>query len=654
MKHLLQQALCASLLLLSTAATAQTKWNVSAPKAQPDRMPALALVPAQKSVAAQAPETRATTSSNQIFVGQCTTDAYIYEYTGIYQEQDLKVSAAVKLTADMLAPYAGCKITKLRVGWNNSVKPSIEAFIRRDLNGENVSTKTFKPTSSAGWTLVTLPEAYVIPDGGEDLVLGYKLDLPANNYIPSVFPNGVDNSCFVSIDGDNDEQGNPIWVDLSETVNLPLMALVEDPEGKSVDYVVLGDFLYDAVAPAGEAGTTYARLYNKGTNAVSTIGISCTQGEQTWDYEMELTSSIEPGYNARVFLPLYCFATGDATYAIKYVNGETPSHPFSTKVTQIGVPADVAAKYVRRPLMEFFTSENNFYAPTYFTYITDGLGDLYDQWSVVTVHCDDQFMTGSDDDDTLRMLLDFEDNDSLSVTLPSVSIDRTAYTCNYYARRRPVDYVLYPNFANDVYKQVQEMPTFASVNVAGKVNDGLQSVSIDVSGDIAEGIMPADEPLYLSVYLIEDSVKSESQKFWDDKEEGDYGGVYTHPNVIRRRLTPLYGTQLEANHGSYTMHFDQRISSKWDATKLGVIAFVNRGKDNSYMTRNVINSGQARLSLPSGINSVEAGKEDARIIAVYNTAGVEQPLNEKPAPGVYIVKKLVNGKTVVEKSLLGK
>lgn len=49
---------------------------------------------------------------------------------------------------------------------------------------------------------------------------------------------------------------------------------------------------------------------------------------------------------------------------MKYVNGEDPRKSFSTTLDQIGVPKDVAKKYVHRPLLEFYTSENNFYGPS--------------------------------------------------------------------------------------------------------------------------------------------------------------------------------------------------------------------------------------------------------------------------------------------------
>lgn len=151
---------------------------------------------------------------------------------------------------------------------------------------------------------------------------------------------------------------------------------------------------------------------------------------------------------------------------------------------------------------------------------------------------------------------------------------------------------------------ILEYPTFAGISATGSVADDLKSVSIDVTGEIAEGVMPKDEPLYVSVYLMENDVKSKSQKFYGEEEEAEWGGEYIHDNVIRRRLTPLYGTKLEKNSGPFTMHLTQRLSPKWDASKLSVVAFINRGLEMPSSKRQVINSTEAVISVPQGITNV--------------------------------------------------
>lgn len=659
-KSLLQGLLMAGMMISSQAALAQSQASVAALwQFQRHSQPAAATAPMLGPVTAALPLTpakapqKAASTVESITLGYCGPDDYIYQADGVSLDRDANVGAAIKITKDMLQTYVGGTIRSLRIGWSTSDKrPSIKTFVRSSYNGENLASKTFTPSGTIGWNTVQLDKGVTITDDMDSLFVGFNLSLPKGVYIPTVWPHNVVNSCYLAQEGDVDANGNQNWYDYPDFGKLAILAVVEDPDGKLHDMVKLTDFRYDAIAPADSAGTTLARLTNLGTNDVNSLGVECRQGDKTWEYEMLLSQPVQPGKTAKVSLPLYCFGTGTTEYAVKYVNGEFPRKSFSTTVDQIGVPKAVAEKYTHRPLIEFYTSENSVYGPTYYSYITEGLQAVRSQYSLVKVHAEDQFMTGTDEDDAIRMQLDFGDGDSLQVYIPAMSIDRNAYTCNPAGRYKAIDNILYPQAGAEVYSAVLGYPTFASVNVSGSVAEDASKVSIDVTGDIAEGIMPKDEPLYLSVYLLEKNVKSESQKFWGDEESEQYGGVYTHENVIRRRVTPLYGTKLEKNSGTYTMHFDQRISSKWNADNLSVVAFINRGLENPSDRRQVINSGETQLTNQATGISQAAHEGESRVVAIYNLAGVQQPLGVKPAKGVYLVKRVVNGQTVVTKEAL--
>ncbi len=656
LQPLLTRALLSGALLLTLpfAASAQSAWRHSK-AAAPASVPMTALTPAL-TASESTTSTKATraTSVDAISIGYCSVSDYIYEADGITPEKDCNVGAAVLLTKEQFGDYVGGTIRSLQVGWNNrTYKPSVQAFVRTDINGTDLASAKFTPTNAVGWNTVKLDKAVEITADMDSLFLGLKLKLTTGNYLPTLYPHNVKNSCLLYQEGDDDANGNPIWRDLNDMGQLALMATVEDAEGKFHNIVSVPTFQYDVISRADSTSATQVRIYNRGTNDIGSIGIQVTQGDSVWSEEFELQTAIAPGYSAKYNIPVHCFKSGPATYTFNYVNGEVPAKPFTATVDQLAVPSGVAAKYVKRPLIEFYTNENSVYGPTYFGYITSGLEGMRDRFTLISVHNEDQFMTGSESDDAITMQLALLNNDSTLVYLPAESIDRNTYSYSAWGspgRLATVGHTLYTEAGAQVYSQILTTPTFASVTASGSVNDDQKGVSIDIDGDIADGVMPKGEPLYLSVYLVEHDVKSTSQKFWDETEEEKYGGEYTHECIIRRRLTPLFGTEITTEGGKFHQHFDQRISSKWAADKLGVIAFINRGEQNAADHRQVINSTECTLTPPAGIEGVESSTE-GRVVAVYTTAGVQMPLGVKPAPGVYLVKRVVNGKTVVTKEL---
>ena len=648
----------ALVLAMPFAASAQSAW-LQHHAAKSATVPMTALTPAittgaNAAESAARPLAARATSVDAISIGYCSPSDYIYESDGITPEADSNVGAAVLLTKEHLGNYVGGVIRSLQVGWNNrSYKPSVKAFVRENINGTDLASAKFTPTNSVGWNTVKLDKGIEITADMDSLYLGLSLKLTTGNYLPTLYPHNVKNSCLLYQEGDNDANGNPIWRDLNEMGQLALMATVEDAEGKFHNIVSVPTFQYDILTRADSTTATQVRIYNRGTNDIGSIGIQCTQGDSVWSEEFELQTPIAPGYSAKYNIPVHCFKSGPATYTFNYVNGEVPTKPFTAAIDQIAVPKDVAAKYVKRPLIEFYTNENSVYGPTYYGYITSGLGDMRDRYTVISVHNEDQFMTGSESDDAITMQLALLNNDSTLVYIPAESIDRNTYSYSAWGspgRLATVGHTLYDQAGSQVYSQILNTPTFAAVTASGSVNDDAKAVSIDVDGDIADGVMPEGEPLYLSVYLVEHDVKSTSQKFWDESEEEKYGGEYTHECVIRRRLTPLFGTEITTENGKFHQHFDQRISSKWAADKLGVIAFINRGEQNAADHRQVINSTECLLTPPAGIADATASST-GRVVAVYTTSGVQLPVNEKPAPGVYLVKRIVNGKSVVTKEV---
>ena len=501
--------------------------------------------------------------------------------------------------------------------------------------------------SNPGWNTMTMTD-YVIPDDVEQLVVGFTTNVKSGVYaIPTIYPHYTKNSCYLWVDGDNDEEGNPLWVDRNEYGILPILLIVEDTQGTFGLVPVLTTFTPNGLVTAGEPSDCLMRLKNAGSQTIRSIEVTSRQGEQTYSEKVNLSSPIAAGKTSGTFLvPLTCFESGDLELSITKVNDKELKKPVTKTVNMLAVPKEVAEKYSRRPLMEYYESENNYRSARYYDeYITPLLEPVRNDITFVCQHLDDQFMTG--DDDATMLALQLCDNDSSRVSIPAMTVDRAMNTGNILVQMSSTtnpmfDVLVDPTYFNLMLDAAKDVPTFASVEAKG--NAEATGIAIEVNGEVAEGVLPEGEKPRLTVYLMEHDVFSDSQMFWTEKEKEEHIGEYTHVNVIREILAN--GVELPAT-GTYS--WDTTVDDPdpmWNTENLYVVAFVHRDGQKGGKYMHVFNSTEGNLSISDGINTLENASAAS---AVYDLSGRKletrnQQLETLPK-GIYIV----NGKKFVVK-----
>ena len=465
----------------------------------------------------------AQSSTGSLYVGYAKYDDQLWEYDGVMLNKDSKVGCAILITKDMIAPYAGGTIKGMRVGWGTTqMNGEYEGFVRNDFNGEDLSTgkaavKYSYSDSNPGWNTMTMTD-YVIPDDVEQLVVGFTTNVKSGVYaIPTIYPHYTKNSCYLWVDGDNDEEGNPRWVDHNEYGILPILLIVEDTQGTFNLLPVLTMFTPNGLVTAGEPSDCLMRLKNAGSQTIRSIEVTSRQGEQTYSKKVNLSSPIAAGKTSGTFLvPLTCFESGDVELSITKVNDKELTKPITKTVNMLAVPKELAEKYSRRPLMEYYESENNYRSARYYDeYITPLLEPVRNELTFVCQHLDDQFMTG--DDDATVLALQLCDNDSSRVSIPAMTVDRAMNTGNILVQMSSTtnpmfDVLVDPTYFNLMLDAAKAVPTFASVEAKG--NAEATGIAIEVNGEVAEGVLPEGEKPRLTVYLMERDVFSDSQMFW--------------------------------------------------------------------------------------------------------------------------------------------
>ena len=597
----------------------------------------------------------AQSSTGSLYVGYAKYDDQLWEYDGVMLNKDSKVGCAILVTKDMIAPYAGGTIKGMRVGWGTTqMNGEYEGFVRNDFNGEDLSTgkaavKYSYSDSNPGWNTMTMTD-YVIPDDVEQLVVGFTTNVKSGVYaIPTIYPHYTKNSCYLWVDGDNDEEGNPRWVDRNEYGILPILLIVEDTQGTFGLVPVLTTFTPNGLVTAGEPSDCLMRLKNAGSQTIRSIEVTSRQGEQTYSKKVNLSSPIAAGKTSGTFLvPLTCFESGDVELSITKVNDKELTKPITKTVNMLAVPKEVAEKYSRRPLMEYYESENNYRSARYYDeYITPLLEPVRNDITFVCQHLDDQFMTG--DDDATVLALQLCDNDSSRVSIPAMTVDRAMNTGNILVQMSSTtnpmfDVLVDPNYFNLMLDAAKAVPTFASVEAKG--NAEATGIAIEVNGEVAEGVLPEGEKPRLTVYLMERDVFSDSQMFWTEKEKEEHMGEYTHVNVIREILAD--GVELPAA-GTYS--WDTTVDDPdpmWNTENLYIVAFVHRDGQKGGKYMHVFNSTEGSLSISDCINTIDQASAAS---AVYDLSGrkVSVPSASSATSvlpkGVYIV----NGKKLVVK-----
>ena len=596
----------------------------------------------------------AQSTSGRVYVGYAKYDDQIWEYDGLSLQFDSKVGCAIRLTKDMIEPYVGGTIIGMRVGWDTSTQTgTYEGFVRTDFNSDNLTTgrttvKYNYSDSNPGWNNMTLTE-YVIPEGLDQLIVGFTTRLKKNVCaIPTLYPHDTPNSCFLWVEGDNDEEGNPHWIDMKDRGILPILLIIKDTEG-TFNYLPVINLLTDnGIQQTETADDVIMRVKNMGSQKINNIEVTSRQGEQTWSKTIPL--SIATGVTSKIFLaPIYCFHSGDVELSITKVNNKEVTNPKTYTVNIIGVPEDVANQYTHRPLVEYYESENNYRsARYYYEYFNEPVSRKANSITFVCQHLDDQFMTG--DDDATVLSLQLCDNDSSKVSIPAMCVDRAIATENISYQMNSSTTPMFDVFINasdaiNVFNAAAKRPTFVSLDVEGTLAEDKETLDVLVNSDVAPGIMPEGEKLRLTVYLMEDDVESDSQLFWNEKEKDEYQGMYTHPNVIREVLTAPEGDPIAAG-GSIQTTYQTELDPTWNVDNMYIVAFIHRDGKLGGKRMHVFNSAKGNIVKATGIRDIK--NEELRMMnGIYDLQGRQIKTEAKSSlkKGIYII----GGKKIVRK-----
>lgn len=593
-----------------------------------------------------------TEESTEMFLGYCDVTATIYEYDGLSLDHDARIGAGIVIPRETIEKYQGAMITAMYVGWDDPASYSnYKCFIREGgFNAEDYITA--EGNVVFGWNRIELTPKPI--QDVDRLCVGFYTSLKKNVCsIPWLYPVNQPNSVYL-FDGTTDEEGNELWYDMHRMEgfkSLAIMLVVSDPDGRFNDMIEVTNFRANSIVWKDTELMANVSVKNIGSNAVSSITVNTSINGDEMGNVVLLENPIANSLGASFQAPIYCLGSGMHDVSIVEVNEKPLETPIVLKHEMIGVPQELEGAYNSLPVIEMFVSEESDRSMSdYVKLFKPGFNAFNEKFNLVFQHVDDKYMWG--DNEGLVEMLTLCNNDSSEIFIPGFTVNRSFYT-EYLADRpnSPFHYgTPFPEVVEPMWTALAAQPTFASVNIDAKYTNENQNIEIEVSGDIAEGVMPAGENLFLTVYVMEKNVVTQDQKMFNDQNKSFYYGEYTHTNIVRDILTPYWGESLAKGEGEYKMTFTADVYPDYNLNNLYIVAFLNRDVENKALRQQIINSNKQSVSGAESVNAI-ANDDNAEVyvadgviyingntdIEVYNLAGV-RVANRELTNGVYIAR----------------
>ncbi len=532
------------------------------------------------------------------------------------------ISAATIIPSDMLAEYAGMKITRIRIGLAMAEGfANLNGWVRTAVDGQNLgSTTVANPV--AGWNDSAL-ETPVIIQAGQDLVVGYSFDQAS--------------SCkCISLAGRDETEGffaasagywigkNGEWENRSSEVkgSVCVEIVIEDESLPQKDLSLASVVIDRPQVRYGEPFTVMAIATNKAMTPISDITFSCSLENMevekvTHNVELNnresdtacftLPSDLVPmGLNNPVRITLT--TEGDEVAA-----NNTTDALFSTYDTS----------FDHKLLVEEFSTE---LCPnckraieTFATLMEEG----FEERSVNVVHhVGYRYDWLTVEEDKAYEWFYGEQG----TYAPAAMFDRLPvkdYGGDSQNPDIPVTGISYPNYVRPMLENALSYPSFVRLEPEVEYDSPSRLLKVNISVEKMPIFDTQCAEPRLTVYLVEDSILHHAQAGYTSE-------TFRHRHVYRKALSDIWGDPVsfegEKTHASYSFS----LPESWNERYISVVAFVHERDELDRARNRVFNAAEAKLKdiLPSGIVSAVVEAKGVQNIEYYSPYGVR--FAEKP------------------------
>lgn len=542
------------------------------------------------------------------------------------------VGAAI--TADMLAPYVGCKVVGIRVAAaQNLGKTDLFLYpIGKDNDGITKSQRLYE-----GWNNVFFngDNLWEISEG-EELLVGFNyqeteemVEAKTGGLCTTGESKGNDFLIY------NDFGQGQAWYGITKMGSLCVQLIVDVSslplKNLSLGYLDTG-FRYKL---ADDKIELYTIAVNTGRETIDSYSINCQIDDYpatTFNYNSNIREQGQDHQQPILNMP-EGIGIGAHKLTVSLATDGMTDNADASESTTFYVYDDYMQR--QKNYVEQYNSQELAMAATVNS-IFDKAASNNNQMALVNVY-DENSSLALPETNYLHKLYAY--------TLPSFTINRSyfpgeeyiAYDVNYYASQYAA---IVPSIISDLMAQDLLLPAFATVEIKPQYDATTATLNIDVTGELAKGATEILGQPAVTVLLTEDNVVASQVTTNPLTHRQQTEKNYKHNHVLRTFVTPVLGAPVEVSGNQYTAHFTTNITPEWNIDNMTLVAFITRQADkvddSNVMQMDITNCNSVALKGLDGIMQMENAENDT---PQYFTTDGKKANAEDMKKGIYIVKQ---------------
>lgn len=561
-------------------------------------------------------------------------------------DQPSEYHAAIRLPKNILQKYVGNKITTIDFAILQKPGREMTLFIAHELGGEPLVSQSITDFNT-GWNSIRLKRPYTIRENDE-LYVGYVFYTEQSTANAQVIT-------FDGVPGRTDKVNyygdRGIWNEVNPQVNydLAIRAFVEGENLPHNDVQIHTLSSYDFIIQ-NTPTSAKATIWNFGLDEVTSMDVEILANGKVFDTKNLRNISVPHNTEVTINIDDVKFPEeGNNSIEVKVlkVNGIEDSDLSDNYAKHDLFAAKEGATPAKRMvLLEQFSSE------------TDKTGQMADELYAEAIaesedviwikhHIDDKFAL-----DKTKQYKHFFDNNRLFY--PALMADRNIF--DNMLEFGPAYFVNYQSVAEDMIKISREVPSYITPALALNYDEVSRRLSIVASGEAGVKEMPFQKNLRLTIYLVEDKIKSNTQAGSSE---------YVHNGVVRSIVTESsWGDEIDVSSYSFEKKYEVILDKDWNVDNIRVVAVVSNYDEKNKRQLQVYNTACSSIK-SVGINDIENDNKEPGIwvvdgyvqvengytlLDIYNLSGNIMG-NTCLTPGIYIVKT-TNGTDVYHQKII--
>ncbi len=165
-----------------------------------------------------------------------------------------------------------------------------------------------------------------------------------------------------------------------------------------------------------------------------------------------------------------------------------------------------------------------------------------------------------------------------------------------------------------ILNEAMQNPCFVKLNVSNTYADGMLTTQICAEKSPVFDVQCPKA--YLSVYLVEDSIRAKKQKTYDSHT------ISYHHNALRDVLTPIWGEPLSWKGQEAANTYTFQIPDEYNIDNLSIVAFVHEMNDDVNQRR-IYNAAQASVQIAVADAIRTNAEEEMNDNRIFNLQGQE-------------------------------